>query len=89
MIEEAEEESSSSWFRKFGLVELTEKQHETEKYWNNRFCEYVGTHYNFTNGTRNSTEPLKQSLWPLFYDKYKAEYQKDFNENSVLGWFED
>ena len=57
MIEEAEDEKSEGWYRKFGLIELSKEQFETESYWNELFCEHVGTHYNFTNGLKNQTRP--------------------------------
>lgn len=72
------------------IVELSPEQFEHEAFWHERFRQKVGTHTDYDKtGTRLLGTPKPKESWNEFYEPFRQRgYQRDFSNNTVIGWFE-
>jgi len=88
LAEEVEEEAAENWFRKYWIIKLTPDQLDTELYWHEEFCKYVGEHFVCSEDGSRKTAGAKHPRveWDKFYKPYKENYKPDFTNNEVIGW---
>ncbi|MBZ0291425.1 MAG: hypothetical protein K8L99_02550 [Anaerolineae bacterium] len=78
------------WYKRFLLLELSEKQYQEELYWYNLFREKVGTYWDYDeSGNRKRDGSFKpREMHSEYYDAAKNRKPRDFTNNVIVGWFE-
>ncbi len=91
LAEEAEDERTGGWFRRFWMVRLTPEQLRREQNRHADFQRYVGTHFDYdAEGKRPAKNVHTKGMSGEFYEKYgeKDRDPGDLSQNEVVGWFE-
>ena len=72
--------------RKYWLISLEDTQLEEEVYWHKLFCLNVGSHYDFT---RNYLPVAERDInLDAFYVPYRKRVTPNYQDNIIIGWFE-
>jgi hypothetical protein len=70
-VEPGEEDEESSWYRRYGLYELTEEEWAEEDERHDSVVRHVGTHYDYrSDGTRNHGGVQPRESWAGHYERY-------------------
>lgn len=90
VVAENDDDPTTTWYRRFGILRLTPEQHAEECKWHELFRTKVGVH---TDYDEQQNRPSVGFLWPEeqwheFYGPYRNRVPHDFSCNEVLGWFE-
>jgi len=85
-----EEQAENSWYRRYGLVELTNDEIKEAKARHALFRKYVGTHCDYDEsgkGTCGITRPQKG--WAGYYDKEKEWPELGYMSREATVWYEE
>jgi hypothetical protein len=89
VCDESDDPGLRDYYRRFLIVELSDRQLEEEEYWQGLFREKVGTHTDHElQGESQKGRVNPKEMWDGFYEPYQKRVKLDLSQNTVLGWYE-